>query len=84
MFAMEVASGMLQTPRSKWLESTQSSVALTVRFAIAMQVGTHARCMLKNARLSSSMAPLNASPSEKAARHEATTSVWCGVKLPCS
>ena len=42
MFAMEVASGMLQTPRPKWLESSQSSVALTVRFAIAM-VGRHPR-----------------------------------------
>ena len=31
--------------------------------------------MLKNARLSSSIAPLNASPSENAARHEATTAV---------
>ena len=34
MFAIEVASGMLQTP-SERLESTQSSVALTVRLAIA-------------------------------------------------
>ena len=84
MFAIEVASGMLQTPRRSGSRAAQSSVALTVRLAIAMQVGTHARCMLKKARLSSSMAPLNASPSEKAARHEATTSVSCGVKLPCS
>ncbi len=33
MFAIEVASGMLQMPSER--EKTQSSVALTVRFAIA-------------------------------------------------
>ena len=49
-----------------------------------MRVGTHARCMLKNARFSNSIAPLNASPSENAARHDATTSVFSGVKRPCS
>ena len=82
MLAIEVASGMLQMPRRP--ESTQSSDALTIRLATATYVGTHARCMLKNARLSSSIAPLNARPSENAARHDATIAVFEGEKLPCS
>ena len=40
--------------------------------------------MLKKARLSSSIAPLKASPSENAARHEATIAVLAGEKRPCS
>ena len=66
---------MLQTPSER--EKTQSSVALTVRLRDRDEVGTHAFCMLKKARLSSSIAPLKARPSENAARQDATTVVSC-------
>ena len=74
MFAIEVASGMPQMP-SGWY-STQSSTPFSTRLRRRRSVGTHGRCMLKNARFSSSIAPLKARPSENAARHGATRSRW--------
>ena len=55
---------------------------MKIRLPAATSVGMRGAWRLKNALFKSNIAPLNASPREKAASALATIGVWSGVNSP--